>query len=70
MIDNLVELNIPRIKEELFRQELKKWWVAESIGIHTTTLRKWLSGQIVSVKENHAKSLASILNVELESIVK
>lgn len=45
-------------------QDLKKYWVAEVAGIHKTTLRRWLSGQIQLVKEPHLERLAQVLTTD------
>lgn len=50
-----------RVKRLIEGQGLKQWWVAEAAGIHKTTLRRWLKGEIGSVDEDRAKRLAAVL---------
>jgi len=62
-----------RIKPYLIRhriqsQGLKLWWVAEYAGVHKTTLRRWLSGQIAYVQEDHLRSLARVLEMDWQEI--
>ncbi|MSP18206.1 MAG: hypothetical protein EXR74_01410 [Bdellovibrionales bacterium] len=45
-------------------QELKNYWVAEVAGVHKTTLRRWLTGSINTVREVHLQSLARVLTTE------
>jgi hypothetical protein len=61
-------LNVGHIAEELSRQDLKRWWVAEQAGIHKTTLRRWLSGRIERVRADHAEQLARVLTVPVTLI--
>lgn len=56
-------LDTLRIRRILDDQQLKKWWVAESAGVHKTTLRRWLSGKICRVHVHHVSELARVLQV-------
>lgn len=58
------KLKTDRIVELIKSQELKKYWVAEVAGVHKTTLRRWLKGQIQLVREPHLLSLAKVLTTE------
>jgi predicted DNA-binding protein (UPF0251 family) len=49
-------------------QDLKKYWVAEVTGVHKTTLRRWLKGDIQWVKRSHLESLARVLTTEPQVI--
>ena len=48
--------------------DLKKYWVAEVTGVHKTTLRRWLKGDIRVVKAAHLHSLARVLTTEPQVI--
>ncbi len=61
-------LNTERLLAILAAQELKRWWVAECAGVHKSTLRRWLSGQIQRVKTENILVLASVLNVSPDDI--
>jgi len=63
-----VVINIELIKNAIDTQELKCYWVAEMAGIHKTTLRRWLSGQISRVREEHAINIARVLTLPLEQV--
>jgi hypothetical protein len=58
-----------RIKSDAIRariemKSLKMWWVAEAVGIHKTTLRRWLSRQILAVSPLRVERLAEVLGAE------
>ncbi len=55
-------LNVEKVQELITGQDLKKWWVAESVGIHKTTLRRWLSGRIDKVSWDRLDRLANVLS--------
>lgn len=65
-----VTLDKERIEALMRAQQLKRWWVAEFSGVHKTTLRRWLSGKIEKVSRANARSLARLLEVELDTIVR
>jgi len=58
------KLKIDKIAELIKTQELKKYWVAEVAGVHKTTLRRWLKGQIQLVREPNLINLARVLTTE------
>lgn len=49
-------------------QDLKQYWVAEVTGVHKTTLRRWLKGDIQEVRANHVLNLARVLTTEPQTI--
>jgi DNA-binding transcriptional regulator YiaG len=59
-----VRLKCEEVKAIIRDQQLKRWWVAEFTGVHKTTLRRWLSGRIDRVREDHAAALAQVLTVD------
>jgi len=61
-------LDRARVVEILNSQSLKRWWVAESAGVHKTTLRRWLSGRIHRIEARRLRSLAGVLEVQQEEI--
>ena len=63
-----VVINKEIIRAAIRQQDLKAYWVAEMAGIHKTTLRRWLSGQISKVREDHARNIARVLTLPLDQI--
>ena len=61
-------LRVDEIERLIRVLELKRWWLAESIGIHKTTLRRWLAGRILKVRSFRAAALARMLEVTLNEI--
>lgn len=49
-------------------QDLKQYWVAQAIGVHKSTLRRWIKGDIRWIKEPHLQSLARVLTTEPQVI--
>lgn len=62
------KLDTERVKGLMTEQQLKRWWVAETAGIHKTTLRRWLSGRIARVQDKRLRCFAAVLNVPHENI--
>ena len=56
-------LNCDEVKRQIGNQDLKRWWVAEQAGVHKSTLRRWLSGEIHKVRWIHITDLARVLTV-------
>lgn len=63
-----VMINKDVIQNAIHTQDLKRYWVAEMAGIHKTTLRRWLSGQVSRVREEHARNVARVLTLPVEQI--
>lgn len=61
-------LDVGEVQRLLLEQDLKRWWVAEFSGIHKTTLRRWLHGDISKVRGHRAAALAQVLGVEVSQI--
>lgn len=61
-------INVKNLAGILQKQRLKKWWVAEQAGIHKTTLRRWLNGEIQKVKSENILRLAAVLTTSAASI--
>jgi predicted XRE-type DNA-binding protein len=49
-------------------QDLKQYWVAEVTGVHKSTLRRWIKGDIQWIKEPHLQNLARVLTTEPQVI--
>jgi hypothetical protein len=62
------ELDKTKVATLIREQALKRWWVAESAGVHKTTLRRWLNGKIHRIQRSHLDSLAGVLAVPCEQI--
>ena len=56
------------LKGTIRNQGLKKWWVAESAGIHQSTLKRWLSGRIGQARIANLTRIAGVLGVGLPEI--
>lgn len=52
------------LKREIENRDLRHWWVAERMGVHRTTLYRWLKGEIVSIRDHRLVGLSEILEVE------
>ncbi len=68
-METLLNLDREQLRQRLDAQDLKRWWVAEFAGIHKTTLRRWLSGDIRKVHPQHLSRVASLLEVPPEALV-
>ena len=64
-----VTINKKKIIEAMEAQSLKYYWVAEMAGIHKTTLRRWLSGQISRVRPEHVRNIAQVLTLPIEQVI-
>jgi hypothetical protein len=60
---NYVQIDRSRVLRLLNDQDLKRWWVAERVGVHKTTLRRWLSGKIARIHAERLQLLAGVLEV-------
>ena len=71
MTSKYTTLPIDRLKiNTLIEQKgLKKYWLAEEIGITSGTFSRWLNGRITKVKEEHLKELAKLLECDLEELI-
>lgn len=61
-------LKLEFIRPFISQEDFKRWWLAESVGIHKSTLRRWLSGEIQIVRGDHVSKLANAISVPLERI--
>jgi hypothetical protein len=68
-MEPLLNLDKDRLRSRLVSQDLKRWWVAEFAGIHKTTLRRWLSGDIRRVRADHLTRVAKLLEISPEALV-
>ncbi len=68
-METLLTLDRNRLLDRLLAQDLKRWWVAENAGIHKSTLRRWLSGDIRRVRAEHLGRVARILEIAPDSLV-
>jgi len=57
------------VRQLIQTQQLKRWWLAEEVGVHKTTLKRWLSGKIAEVKRNHVMDLARVLQTPWTEVV-
>ena len=68
-MENYCILDTGKIHGLLKEQDLKRWWVAECTGVHKTTLRRWLKGDIAKVHRERALSLAQVLEVPVGDVL-
>ncbi len=61
MNEILYRLRRNEVRAQITREQLKMYWVAEILGIHKTTLRRWFSGRIAHVRGCHLEALAQLL---------
>ena len=64
------KINGKKIKETIRNQGLKMWWVAEEIGIHKTTLRRWVNGKIRQITPANLERLALALSTTTHSFLR
>lgn len=62
-----VTMNLNLINERIREKGLKKGWVAEQIGVHPCTLRRFLKGETEIGLDSLAK-LLKIINLKFESL--
>jgi Helix-turn-helix domain len=62
-------LNAEAVGMLIREQSLKLWWVAEASGIHKTTLRRWLSGDIERMTRTRVERLADVLQRPVAELV-
>lgn len=67
---NLWRLDAATIDSLIRSRDLKRYWVAEATGVHLTTLRRWLNGDIQNVREIHVERLARVLQTTPNEIGK
>lgn len=63
-----MQFDAERLRQVMAAGVFKHWWLAEQLGIHRTTLRRWLSG---SIKECHAyngKRVAQFLEAQSRGV--
>lgn len=59
-----------KLKQTIQERDLKMWWVAEMAGIHRSTLRRWLSGEITRVNTLRATRLMEVIGVGLVDVTR
>lgn len=64
------ELRSEVVRAILLREDMRQWWVAERVGVHKTTLRRWLSGEIGAVHQENLARLADVLCTSLSEITR
>lgn len=69
MVMKYVRINGGKVAKLIDEQGLKRWWVAEMIGIHKTTLKRWVSGRIRKVRTENCDKLCAMLATQRASIV-
>ncbi len=63
------KLNVDRTAQLIAAHGLKKYWVAEQIGIHKTTLHRWFSGQIHFIRKRNLDRLAGVLLTNASDLI-
>lgn len=62
-------LNISFLDNRIKELELKKWWLAEEIGVDRKTVGRWLTGQTKKIKKDNLDRLAEILECNTEHLI-
>lgn len=57
----LYTLRREKVTQHIQEQQLKKWWLADAVGVHKTTLRRWLNGKIQRISGLHLRKLSIVL---------
>lgn len=65
---NYYQVKIEQLVQEIEKQQLKRWWLAEMAGIHKTTLRRWIQGKTRYIQEKKLHQVAQVLAVPVGSI--
>jgi plasmid maintenance system antidote protein VapI len=62
-------MNLSRIRDEIDKRGIKHRWLAKQIGVHPTTLSRFLCGKIGLAEEAQEK-LFRILKLKPEDVTK
>jgi len=62
------QVKIEQLVQEIEKQQLKRWWLAEMAGIHKTTLRRWIQGKTCYIQEKKLHQVAQVLAVPVGDI--
>lgn len=65
---NYYQVKIEQLVQEIEKQQLKRWWLAEMAGIHKTTLRRWIQGKTRYIQQKKLHQVARVLSVPVGSI--
>lgn len=57
----LVEIDREVIKGRMRDLGLKRYWVADQLGVHDTTVKRWLSGNIKRISVEHFNRFMDLL---------
>jgi DNA-binding Xre family transcriptional regulator len=57
------------VSSQISTQNLKKWWLAEAVGVHKTTLRRWLNGEIQRINGSNLRKLSVVLETPSYELV-
>jgi transcriptional regulator with XRE-family HTH domain len=58
------------VTDRIEQLQLRRWWVAEQLGISRRTLQRWLNGSTVSVSDEAIRQLAALLDCAPSEITK
>ncbi len=62
-------LNITFFDNRMKELDLKRWWVAEEIGVDRKTVSRWLTGQTKKIRKDNLAKLATILECPESSLI-
>ncbi len=62
-------LNHQFVVNQIDAHQLRRWWVAEQLGISRRTLQRWLNGSTANISNPAIKQLADILGCHTREIV-
>lgn len=64
----MVTLNQQYVVSRIEQLELRRWWLAEQLGINRRTLQRWLNGETEQITEKAAQRLAQHLECSVTDI--
>lgn len=63
------QINIAALDTRIRECQLKRWWIAEQIGVDRKTITRWLTGQTRRIHADNLDRLASLLECLPEELV-
>jgi len=63
-----VLLNIPFIRNEISKNKLKHWWIANQIDVDRKTISRWLQGKTTLVLYENALNLSIVLKCTIKEV--
>ncbi len=64
-----VSIDAAKIVAKIEEQQLKRWWIAQQMGVDARTLRRWLNGQVKKMHLDNLTHLAEVLRCSKDELV-